>query len=144
MNSFRLERFVDAQEKSYSSVIEELAQCKKRTHWMWFIFPQVKGLGRSEMANYYGIESLEEAAAYLKHPVLGKRLLECTELVLNMPNSSLLDCFGGIDEMKLKSSMTLFAYIAGSDSLFESVLKKHFDGQYDELSLQRIEKMNAH
>lgn len=141
MNEFKLNRFLEAQDKVYEQVLAELKQGNKTTHWMWFIFPQLEGLGHSSSARFYAIKNIEEANAYLAHPLLGKRLEECSELVLAMPKGALGDVFGFIDEIKLKSSMTLFAYSAGTDSIFESVLNKHFEGKHDEKSLQLIKSL---
>ncbi|MBM3727371.1 MAG: DUF1810 domain-containing protein [Acidobacteria bacterium] len=132
-----LERFVIAQEPVMGAVLGELRAGRKRTHWMWFVFPQVAGLGLSEMSRRYAIASREEAAAYLAHPVLGPRLAECTELV-NAANEPLEHVLGGVDAMKFHSSMTLFAAVAGPDSLFARTLARHFAGRPDQPTLDRL------
>ena len=123
-----LDRFVLAQEPVYDEVIGELRRGHKTSHWMWFFFPQIAGLGRSEMSQYYAIASLEEARAYLAHPVLGTRLRECVNLLLAGPaGRSAEDIFGSVDAVKLRSSMTLFHRAAPNDPLFAQVLER-FDG----------------
>jgi uncharacterized protein (DUF1810 family) len=130
---FDLERFVTAQASVFSAVVDELGAGRKRSHWMWFIFPQLRGLGRSAMADFYGIDSLDEARAYLAHPVLGPRLDQCVRLVLGTENSSLHAIFGSPDDMKFLSSMTLFALAAGDeDSPFRQALDRWCDGRMDE------------
>jgi uncharacterized protein (DUF1810 family) len=130
---FDLERFVTAQAPVFSSVVDELERGRKRSHWMWFIFPQLRGLGRSATADFYGIGSLAEARAYLAHPVLGPRLDLCTRLVLAVENSSLYRIFGSPDDLKFHSSMTLFALAAGDrEGLFLQALDRWCDGRMDE------------
>lgn len=128
---FDLERFVKAQSAVYEQVCTELTQGKKTSHWMWFIFPQIIGLGHSPMAARYAIRSLGEADAYLAHRVLGPRLLECTELVLNVQGRSLRDIFGSPDDMKFRSCMTLFANATASQPQFTRALQKYCDGSSD-------------
>ncbi len=132
---FNLGRFVNAQENVYASALAELRSGRKRSHWMWFIFPQIEGLGHSEMARFYAIQNLEEARQYLRHPVLGKRLLECAETLLSLDDRSASDIFGFPDDMKLRSSMTLFARAAGPDSVFVRVLERYFNGEEDQTTL---------
>ena len=139
--SFDLTRFEKAQENIYDRVLLELRNGKKRTHWMWYIFPQVDGLGHSATARHYAIKNMEEARQYLNHPVLGKRLLECTEAVLAIEGRSLLEIFGYPDNLKLKSSMTLFASVADPDSVFVRILDKYFNGEQDLLTLQLLSKL---
>lgn len=115
---FGLSRFTRAQEGIYDSVLAELRRGQKRTHWMWFIFPQIDGLAYSATSKHYAIKSIEEARKYLNHPVLGKRLLECAETVIAVEGRSVSEIFGYPDDLKLKSSMTLFAYVADSHSVF--------------------------
>jgi uncharacterized protein (DUF1810 family) len=122
---YELERFVQAQQPVYAQVIEELRAGRKRSHWMWFIFPQIKGLGRSEMAKHYAISSKDEAVAYLAHPVLGPRLEQCAELVLAIQGKTLNEIFGDPDDLKFHSSMTLFASAAGPVSTFQACLNKY-------------------
>ncbi len=135
---FDLQRFVDAQADSYSEVLTELREGHKRSHWIWFIFPQLKGLGHSPQATYYGIGSLEEAMAYLRHPVLGPRLVECTKLVNKVQGSSIQEILGWPDDMKFRSSMTLFARAAEDQSVFRAALEKYFDGEPDRLTLEKL------
>lgn len=126
-----LDRFLQAQEPVWPRVIAELRAGKKRTHWMWFVFPQIKGLGRSDMAQRYAIQSLAEAQAYLAHPVLGSRLRECCQILLGLESSSALEVLGTPDDLKLRSSMTLFAGASAPGSVFDAVLQKYFGGQKD-------------
>ncbi len=138
---FDLKRFISAQEGVYERVLSELKMGRKRTHWMWYIFPQIDGLGSSPTAKRYAIKSMEEARTYLDHPVLGARLLECTETVLAIKEGSADEIFGHPDNMKLKSCMTLFAAVSAPGSVFKHVLDKYFDGQLDESTLRILEKM---
>jgi uncharacterized protein (DUF1810 family) len=123
---YNLHRFVEAQEPVYRQVCAELRRGRKTSHWMWFVFPQVQGLGRSPMAQKFGIASLAEARAYLDHPILGPRLRECTQLVVNVEGRTALEIFGRPDDMKFRSSMTLFSLAAPEDALFKSALTKYF------------------
>ncbi|HJU15481.1 MAG TPA: DUF1810 domain-containing protein [Stellaceae bacterium] len=142
---FALERFVTAQAPVFSSVVEELKAGRKRSHWMWFIFPQLRGLGRSPTAELYGIGSLDEARAYLAHPVLGPRLDRCTRLVLAIENSSLHRIFGSPDDLKFRSSMTLFALAAGDQgSPFRQALDRWCDGQVDERTRELLDTGGRH
>ena len=131
---YNLQRFVDAQEQVIDSVLSELRQGRKYGHWIWFVFPQVKGLGHSANSEFYGIASVQEAAAYLQHPVLGPRLVECTELVNAVAGRSAEDIFGDIDAMKFRSSMTLFAKAAPGNQIFADTLNKYFAGESDPLT----------
>jgi uncharacterized protein (DUF1810 family) len=133
-----LQRFVDAQTPVYPQVCDELRGGCKQGHWMWFIFPQVAGLGSSEMARRFAIASLDEARAYLEHPILGPRLRECARLVCQVEGRSARQMFGGVDEMKFRSSMTLFAKAAAGQSVFEECLEKFFGGQRDPATLDRL------
>ena len=126
-----LNRFVKAQEAVFENVLRELENGQKKSHWMWFIFPQIEGLGYSEITRYYSIKSLEEARQYLNHPILGPRLLKCTETVLAIDGKTVSEIFGSPDDMKFKSSMTLFACVTESEALFTQVLEKYFDGERD-------------
>ena len=130
--AFDLERFVAAQGHVYDDVVAELRAGRKTSHWMWFVFPQVAGLGRSGMSQQYAIGSLDEAQAYLDHPVLGPRLRECAGLVLATLGRSAEDIFGGIDAVKLRSSMTLFHRAAPDDSVFGDVLDRFYGGARDQ------------
>lgn len=137
-NQFDLERFVKAQDPVYSTVLEELESGHKRTHWMWFIFPQIAGLGSSTMARQYAIGSLDEAAAYLAHPVLGKRLRQCAALVLALHGHAIAAVFGSPDDRKFHSSMTLFSEVAPDEAVFQDCLNEFFDGLPDEATLDRL------
>jgi uncharacterized protein (DUF1810 family) len=131
---FNLQRFVDAQEDSaiYARALGELRAGRKQSHWMWFVFPQIAGLGRSPMSQAYAIRGLDEARAYLEHPVLGRRLRECVEAVLAAdPGASADQILGGIDATKLRSSLTLFARAAPEEPLFEAALARFFGGEQD-------------
>lgn len=133
-----LDRFLKAQEKKYDVALNEIKNGKKRTHWMWYIFPQLRGLGRSDMAYIYGIKDLEEAKSYLAHPVLFMRLYELCGALLEHKDKSTYDIFGDIDEMKLNSSMTLFALASESNSIFHQVLDCFYNGEMDEAILKLI------
>lgn len=135
---FDLQRFVDAQAPVYGNVVGELRGGRKRGHWMWFVFPQLRGLGGSPTAVHYGISSLEEARAYLRHELLGPRLRECARLVTAVQGRSVVQIFGSPDDLKLCSSMTLFACATEDDEDFVAVLEKYFDGRQDELTLGRL------
>jgi uncharacterized protein (DUF1810 family) len=125
-----LEHFVRAQDSSgtYQRAVAELRNGRKTSHWMWFIFPQIAGLGRSAMAQAYAISDLSEAQAYLAHPVLGRRLIECAEIVVSHQGLSAQQIFGGIDAIKLRSSMTLFARADPDQAIFQQVIEQYFDG----------------
>jgi uncharacterized protein (DUF1810 family) len=127
----RLQRFVDAQAPVYARVVTELAAGSKTSHWMWFVFPQLAGLGRSQMARHYGIGGRDEAFAYWQHPVLGPRLAECTRLVLAVAGKTALQILGAPDDLKFRSSMTLFEQVAPAEPLFAQALEKYFDGERD-------------
>jgi uncharacterized protein (DUF1810 family) len=138
MNSTELKRFLDAQERQYSIALAELKAGRKRSHWMWYVFPHVAGLGYSEMAQYYAIKNREEVIAYLGHPVLGKRLVEISQALLNLREHNVSRIMGSPDDMKLRSSMTLFPLVPETDPVFEAVLKKFFDGKKDPATLQLL------
>jgi uncharacterized protein (DUF1810 family) len=133
-----LERFVEAQEKMYSTAMKEIQNGKKCSHWMWYIFPQLRGLGRSSMAHIYGISGLEEAVAYLEHPWLSGRLYELCVALLHHKDKSAYEIFGDIDAMKLKSSMTLFALTSEDYTIFDEVLDAFFEGHMDETTVKLI------
>jgi uncharacterized protein (DUF1810 family) len=135
---FDLERFVQAQAPVYATVLGELRAGRKRSHWMWFIFPQIAGLGHSEMARRYAIASGDEAAAYLAHPLLGARLRECASIVLARDGLSAEEIFGHPDDLKFRSSMTLFADVAPDEAVFQSCIDKYFDGEPDDATLARV------
>ncbi len=143
MNEALFNDFIQAQNTIYPSVIRELTEGQKRTHWMWFIFPQVKGLGHSAMARRFVIESLEQAKAYLQHDVLRARLMECAELLLLHPDKSALNIFGSPDNLKLQSSLTLFAFAAGNDCIFEQLLYQFFDGNYDINTIKMLKQLSG-
>jgi uncharacterized protein (DUF1810 family) len=138
LDPFHLERFIDPQDRVISDVRAELGRGRKTSHWMWFIFPQIAGLGRSAMAERYAIGSLEEARAYLAHPVLGPRLLECTRLMLGTPSRTAREILGTPDDLKFRSSMTLFRIAAPQESLFASALERYFDAAPDPLTLEHL------
>ena len=135
---YDLQRFVDAQSDSFERASGELRKGRKQSHWMWFIFPQLRGLGHSPMANKYGISSLQEAEAYLKHSVLGARLRHCTELVLKIEGVSAEQIFGTPDDLKFRSCMTLFAGTGGDNRIFEEALQNYFGGKPDQMTLDRL------
>jgi uncharacterized protein (DUF1810 family) len=135
---YNLQRFVDAQAPVYDKVLDELRAGRKRSHWMWFIFPQVAGLGRSDMAQRYAISSTDEAAAYLAHPVLGPRLRESAQLVADIDDTPIEQIFGSPDDRKFQSSMTLFADVAPDEAVFQANLDKYFDGRADPATLERL------
>jgi uncharacterized protein (DUF1810 family) len=134
-----LKRFLDAQRQDYQTALKEIKAGKKRSHWMWYIFPQIAGLGFSSTSVYYSIKSMEEASAYLNHPVLGANLLEITKILLQLPERNARAILGSPDDMKLKSCMTLFAYVPGSEAVFKQVLDEFFDGQMDSKTLQILD-----
>jgi uncharacterized protein (DUF1810 family) len=133
-----MERFVKAQDPIYQQVLRELRAGRKTTHWMWFVFPQIAGLGRSPMAQRYALGSLAEAREYLAHPVLGPRLVECAGIVAGHTGLSAVDIFGGVDALKLHSSMTLFARAAPDEPAFRAVLDRFYGGQEDPNTLERL------
>jgi uncharacterized protein (DUF1810 family) len=139
---FSLSRFEAAQDESgiYERAVLELRAGRKRSHWMWFVFPQLRGLGRSPMAQRYAISSLAEARAYLEHPVLGGRLIECARILAESRQHSAQDVLGVTDATKLRSSMTLFARICPEDSVFHVVLARYFDGQPDVNTQARLDE----
>jgi len=142
-DTFGLSRFTSAQDGVYDRVLEELKSGRKKSHWMWYIFPQIDGLGYSATSKHYAIKCMEEAQAYLNHPVLGPRLLECADAVLAIGGRSASDIFGYPDDLKLKSSMTLFASVAGPESVFVRVLDKYFRGERDVRTLQILKTMKG-
>lgn len=135
---FDLQRFVDAQEPVYEVVLGELRSGRKRSHWIWFVFPQLRGLGRSPTAEQFGISSLEEAGAYLKHDVLGPRLRECARLVAQIDGRSADDIFGWPDNLKVRSSMTLFAHAIDDNAEFRAVLDKFYEGEDDPATVELL------
>jgi uncharacterized protein (DUF1810 family) len=133
-----LGRFVVAQDAVYDRVLRELRAGRKTSHWMWFVFPQIAGLGYSSMAQRYAIGGSEEAAAYAEHAVLGARLRECTAIVIGLEGRSAHEVFGSPDDLKFRSSMTLFALCAGEADLFQRALEKYFGGEPDPLTVARL------
>ena len=138
IDSHNIQRFTDAQNPVYEEVLAELAAGRKTSHWMWFVFPQHKELGRSAMAQRYGIASKEEAQAYWQHPVLGARLRECIELVLAVKGKTAFQIFGSPDDLKFRSSLTLFSKVAPDEPLFQRALEKYFDGVSDDRTLELL------
>ncbi|WP_226946652.1 DUF1810 domain-containing protein [Rhizorhabdus phycosphaerae] len=136
-SAFDLDRFVKAQEGAFDQALGEIRRGLKRGHWMWFVFPQLRGLGRSPTARHYGLGSGAEAAAYLVHPLLGARLRACVEALQDLEQGSAVEIFGEVDAMKLRSSLTLFAEVAG-ERLFVAALERWFDGQADPLTLDLL------
>lgn len=136
-NNYDLNRFVEAQNGVYPIALKELQEGHKRSHWMWYIFPQLKHLGHSHNSKYYGISGIEEATAYLQHPILGPRLREVASTILNLSGNDAEAIFGCIDAMKLRSSMTLFDVVSPND-IFAQVVDKYFNGQRDILTLEII------
>jgi uncharacterized protein (DUF1810 family) len=135
---YDLQRFVDAQRDVYATALKELRAGRKQSHWMWFIFPQVAGLGSSEMARRYAIASTDEAAAYLAHPVLGKRLRECASAVAGHSSRAIDEIFGHPDDLKFHSCMTLFADVAPDEAIFQTCLDQFFDGVADSATIERL------
>jgi uncharacterized protein (DUF1810 family) len=136
----KLADFVAAQDEVYSSVRRELSAGRKETHWIWFIFPQMSGLGYSSMSRKFGIASVAEARSYLRHAVLGKRLRECTKLVLGQPDKNITSIMGYPDDLKFRSCMTLFAAAAADETIFQTALERFFEGKPDPLTIRLIEQ----
>ena len=139
-DTYNLDRFLEAQEGSYNTAYEEIKKGRKISHWMWFIFPQLRGLGNSETSKKYAIQSKDEAIAYYNHPVLGSRLIEITKVLLKIEGKSAHDIFGSPDDVKLKSCMTLFSLVQKENDLFNRVLLKYFEGKK---SWKTIELLNT-
>jgi uncharacterized protein (DUF1810 family) len=135
---YNLQRFVDAQAHIFPQVLAELGEGRKRSHWMWFIFPQIAGLGSSEMARRFAISCREEASAYLQHASLGPRLRQCTELVNQVSGRTIDQIFGYPDDLKFRSSMTLFASVAQDENVFRAALEKYFEGKTDSETIARL------
>ncbi|WP_044002230.1 DUF1810 domain-containing protein [Hymenobacter swuensis] len=131
-----LQRFLDAQQRDYATALDEIRAGRKRTHWMWYVFPQMQGLGYSETARFYAIQNRQEAEAYLKHPVLGPHLREISAALLTLESTDATRIMGSPDDLKLRSSMTLFAALEGADPVFQRVLDKFFGGEPDEKTRQ--------
>lgn len=142
-DSNELIRFLEAQNQVYLKALSEIKNGKKNTYWMWYIFPQIKGLGSSETAHYYGIKDLNEATAYLQHPILGKHLVEISEELLNGNGKTATQIFGTPDDMKLRSSMTLFTNVKNANPVFQKVLEKYFNGLPDQLTLELLKMIKS-
>ena len=143
MDKYNLTRFIEAQVDSYEPAMLELSQGKKSGHWMWYIFPQIDGLGSTDMTKLYSIKSIEEAKAYLKHPVLGERLIESCKILLTLEDHLISEVMGFPDDLKLKSSMTLFEYASSQNSIFSKVLNIYYEDERDKVSLEILKKMIA-
>lgn len=139
-NPYNLDRFLDAQKANYEQALLEILSGHKLTHWMWYIFPQLAGLGFSEISKRYAIANAVEAAAYLNHPVLGPRLLECAEAVVHVEGRSANEIFGYPDDLKLKSCATLFAAVQPPGSVFDRLLEKYYSGERDETTIQLLRR----
>ncbi|MES2372968.1 MAG: DUF1810 domain-containing protein [Bacteroidota bacterium] len=139
-NDHDLQRFIDAQ-VDYVTALAEIRSGKKRSHWMWYIFPQITGLGSSTNSKFYSIKSMEEARAFIQHPILGARLLEISEALVQLNSNDASAIFGSPDDLKLKSSMTLFGALPGADTVFQSVLDKFFNGEKDSVTLEIISNL---
>ncbi len=137
-----IERFLRAQGNVYHQALDEITKGKKQSHWMWFVFPQIRGLGFTEYNVYFGLKDLNEASLYLNHPILGKRLIEISEAVLSHDGLTALEIFGKPDQRKLRSCMTLFSRISNADPVFLKVLEKHYHGQMDDKTLAVLESQS--
>jgi len=135
---YNIQRFIDAQESNYQSALAEIAAGQKRSHWMWYVFPQYDGLGFSSISKHYSIKSPAEARAYLNHPILGPRLRQCVDALLSVTGRSAHQIFGSPDDVKLKSSMTLFAHVSPEGSAFERTLDMYFEGQRDQKTIELV------
>lgn len=138
IDPFNLARFVEAQERDYDRALSELKAGRKRSHWMWYVFPQLEGLGSSPTSRYFAVRNADEAAAYLAHPILGPRLVQVSEAVLHLEGRSANDVFGFPDDMKLRSSATLFASVSPEGSVFHRILEKYFDARADDRTLDLL------
>ena len=142
MDQYNLNRFIEAQMTTYEGAMLELARGRKDSHWIWYVFPQIEGLGRSDTAKLYSIKSLEEGKAYLRHPLLGPRLIEACEIILSLKDVSMDEVMGFPDDLKLLSSMTLFEALSDSNSIFTKVIDVYFDSERDEISLKLIKELS--
>ena len=141
MDQYNLSRFIEAQETTYKGAMLELARGRKDSHWIWYIFPQIDGLGNSETTKIFSIKSLEEGRAYLEHPLLGQRLVESCEILLTLKDKSINEVMGFPDDLKLLSSMTLFETFSESNSVFTRIIEVYFDGERDEATLEIIKSI---
>ncbi len=139
VDPYNLQRFVDAQQQVYMQVVSELRRGRKQSHWMWFIFPQISGLGHSSTARYYAVQSLNEAKAYLAHPLLGLRLRQCTQLINHSGSRSIEEILGSLDALKFRSCVTLFWRASDGDPIFQASLDQFFAGQPDPLTLAQLD-----
>lgn len=139
---YDLNRFLEAQQQTYENALHEIREGSKQTHWMWFIFPQLRGLGFTDYNIFYGIENLKEASLYLNHPILGKRLLEITQAMLEIDNKTALEILGRPDERKLRSCMTLLSLLPDAPDCFRQMLEKYYNGIKDEKTLQILKSAN--
>ena len=142
MDQYNLNRFIEAQMAIYEGAMLELARGRKDSHWVWYIFPQIEGLGNSDTIKLYAIKSLEEGRAYLKHPVLGPRLIKACEILLSLKDASMDEVMGFPDDLKLLSSMTLFEALADSNSIFTKIIEFYFEDERDEISLKLIKELS--
>ncbi|MEQ1848494.1 MAG: DUF1810 domain-containing protein [Nitrospira sp.] len=142
-DEYNLQRFLDAQDHVYNAVLDELRAGRKSSHWMWFIFPQITGLGRSAMAQKFALTSFDEAKAYLQHPILGPRLKECTQLVLDVEGRSAEEIFSSPDNLKFRSCLTLFMTATTDNTVFKDALLKYFDGKPDEMTLDLLAQQQS-
>lgn len=138
-NTYPLNRFVEAHRQDYARALGEIRNGKKCSHWMWYIFPQLRSLGKSPTAEYYGISGAEEAAAFLAHPYLGANLIEISQVLLQLPGNDPVRVFGQTDARKLRSSMTLFRYVSREETVFADVLEKYFDGKADHRTINILD-----
>mgnify|MGYP006096259375 FL=1 len=142
MDQYNLNRFIEAQMAIYEGAMLELARGRKDSHWVWYIFPQIEGLGNSDTIKLYAIKSLEEGRAYLKHPVLGPRLIKACEILLSLKDASMDEVMGFPDDLKLLSSMTLFEALSDSNSIFTKIIEFYFEDERDEISLKLIKELS--
>jgi len=140
MADSNLQRFIDAQQRDYPTALVEIKSGRKRSHWMWYIFPQIQGLGFSSTSKFYAIKDVDEAITYLTHPVLGERLIAISKALLKLADHDAANIFGYPDDLKLRSCMTLFAALPDTDPVFDAVLEKFFGGKKDEATLRLIEQ----
>ena len=138
-----IERFVEAQQNVYNQALNEINNGKKQSHWMWFVFPQIRGLGFTDFNVYYGIKDLKEAQQYLSDPILGERLIEISQAVLSQEGKTALEIFGNPDQRKLKSSMTLFSQIQNTSPVFQKVLEKYYQGSLDEKTMAILQSQKS-
>lgn len=139
-DSYNLDRFVQAQEGDYKQALAEIRAGRKRSHWMWYVFPQFAGLGSSPTSVRYAIKSREEAAAYVAHPILGPRLVECAQALLEIKDRSAFEVFGSPDDVKLRSSATLFASVSPDESVFHRIIEKYFGGRPDQRTIELMSR----